>query len=333
MSSLVDLLRDEIRRDGPLPFRRFMQAALYHPEHGYYRNAHDPFGAHGDFYTAEQLQPVFGILIAARIRELYHQMHRPPDFTIVEIGAGRREMAAAFEEWSYIPVDLPGPALPERVHGVVFANEFFDALPIDVAVRRNGCFREQCVDWNGRFVWVDGPPAVGDIADYLGRYFPMPVEGARYEVPLEALYWMDRIAHTLAAGFAFIIDYGYTSAEIARFPQGSLMSYHRHQAMEDVLDDPGRRDITAHVAFTALQDRAAQAGLRTVRFETLAQTLLAAGEPDQFASALAGAAQPDLLRRRLQLKTLLFDMGETFRTLLLKKEEDEGKEASARAAK
>ena len=42
---------------------------------------------------------------------------------------------------------------------------------------------------------------------------------------------------------------------------------------------------------------------------------LAAGEADQFASALAGEDEP---RCRLQLKTLLFGMGESFRTLLQK---------------
>jgi SAM-dependent MidA family methyltransferase len=67
------------------------------------------------------------------------------------------------------------------------------------------------------------------------------------------------------------------------------MSYRRHQADEDVLADPGARDITAHVPFTALQEHGARLGLETVRFETLAQTLLAAGEPDQFAAALAAS--------------------------------------------
>jgi hypothetical protein len=50
----------------------------------------------------------------------------------------------------------------------------------------------------------------------------------------------------------------------------------------------------------------------------LAQTLLAAGEPDQFAAALAASTREEELQRRLQLKSLLFGMGETFRTLLQK---------------
>ena len=68
MTPLGVLIRDEILRGGPMPFRRFMELALYHPEYGYYRRARDPFGKEGDFYTAEQVQPVFGVLVAARIR-------------------------------------------------------------------------------------------------------------------------------------------------------------------------------------------------------------------------------------------------------------------------
>jgi SAM-dependent MidA family methyltransferase len=73
------------------------------------------------------LQPVFGILMAARIRQLYREMGEPRDFTVVELGAGRREMAAAFSEWRYVPVEIDSGELPEHFRGVVFSNEFFDA--------------------------------------------------------------------------------------------------------------------------------------------------------------------------------------------------------------
>jgi SAM-dependent MidA family methyltransferase len=320
VSPLGEILRDEIRRAGPISFRRFMEAALYDPAHGYYRRARDPFGRQGDFYTAEQIQPVFGILMAARIRALWQEMGAPPDFTVVELGAGRGEMADAFCEWRYVPVDLNHdaamPTLPHRFRGVVFANEFFDALPVDEVIFRDGGFREMLVDWDERFVWVAGPPARQELADYLRRYFPHPAEGALFEVNLDALAWQDRIARALETGFVITIDYGYTRAESVRFPRGTLMSYRRHHADEDVLADPGAKDITAHVPFTALEEHGARLGLEKVRFETLAQTLLAAGEPDQFAAALAGSTQEEELRRRLQLKSLLFGMGETFRTLL-----------------
>lgn len=310
MTPLTAILRAEIERGGLITFHRFMDAALYHPEYGYYRQPRDPFGKDGDFFTAEQLQPVFGILIAARIRSLYREMGEPAGFTVVELGPGRGEMAEALDNIKFVAL---GGDLPERFEGVVFSNEFFDALPVHRVVWIDGEPRDSLVGWgDDGFVWVDGPPATGEIRDYVERYFPESPGRSSAEVNLEAVRWMERIAGSLERGFVFTIDYGYTAAESIRFPAGTLMSYRRHTATEDVLADPGGRDITAHVCFPALEGR----GLKTRRFETLARTLLDAGEADQFAAALGG---PDEARRRLQLKTLLFGMGETFRTLLQEK--------------
>jgi SAM-dependent MidA family methyltransferase len=320
MSPLHELLAAEIVRDGPMPFRRFMEMALYHPGLGYYRRPRDPFGKEGDFYTAEQVQPVFGILMAARVRRLYREMGEPPGFTVVELGAGRREMAEAFSEWRYVPVDIDSGALPELFTGVVFSNEFFDALPVEAAVYRRGRFRRQCVGWaDGRFVWDTGGAAPEEVERYLRRYYPPPEEGRCYEANLAALEWMGRIGRALEVGSVLTIDYGYTRAESVRFPAGTLMGYRRHTAREQVLEDPGGGDITAHVNFSALEEMGAETGLRSVRFESLAQTLLAAGEPDHFSAALGGDPATEL-RRRMQLKTLLFGMGESFRVLLQSKE-------------
>lgn len=320
MNPIEELLRDEIRRNGPISFHRFMDAALYHPEHGYYRRPRDPFGRHGDFYTAEQIQPVFGILIAARIRQLYREMGSPTGFTVVELGAGRQEMAEALSEWRYLPIERGADELPEGFCGVVFSNEFFDALPVEVVVFEAGQFHEFRVGVHSEgFGWVRGDRARPEIEEYLRRYLPPAAEGNVFEVNLDALGWLERIARVLEAGYVFTIDYGYTRAEAVRFPRGTLMTYHRHSAREDALAEPGGRDITAHVCFTALEERGAELGLERVRFESLAQTLLAAGEADQFAAALAGPAPVEQLRRRMQLKQLLFGMGETFRTLIQRK--------------
>jgi SAM-dependent MidA family methyltransferase len=317
MTPLGELLAEEIRARGPIPFRRFMEAALYHPQYGYYRRPRDPFGKQGDFFTAEQMQPVFGILMAARIRQLRQEMGNPSEFTVVELGAGRGEMAEAFSEWRYVPVDLDAGELPKHFVGVVFSNEFFDALPVDVAVWRGGVFREQRVAFEGgRLRWQTGERVPEETGQYLRAAFPEPEEGRWYEANLDAALWMERIAGALEDGYALTVDYGYTRAESIRFPEGTLMGYRRHTAREDVLEEPGERDITAHVNFTALQEAGAAHGLKTERFETLARTLLAAGEPDQFSAALGAADPREELRRRMQLKTLLFGMGETYRALL-----------------
>ncbi len=262
-----------------------MEVALYHPEFGYYRRGRDPFGRHGDFYTAEQVQPVFGRLISKLVRELCAETGGGD---VAELGAGRGEMASFFEDLRYTGIDIDSGELPAAMRGVIFSNEFFDALPVDVFV--DG--REQHVVFdNGRFGFSEKGESI-------------------IERNSTALEWLERAASVLQDGYILSIDYGYTERERIRFPQGTLMSYRRHIASENVLSDPGERDITSHVNFTELQEHGERIGLETVRFETLAQTLLRAGESDQFASVT------NTFEERMQLKTLLFGMGETFRVLL-----------------
>ena len=273
MTPLERILSDEIAQRGPIPFHRFMEAALYHPEHGYYRRpGRDPFGRDGDFFTAEQIQPVFGILVAARIRSLFREMGEPSDFTVVELGAGRGEMTEALSEFRYLPIDVGSGELPQSFRGVVFSNEFFDALPVHRVVWVDGAPRESLVDWrDGGFVWVNGEPVTGAVRDYVDRYFPDLPDRSSAEVNLAALEWIERISRSLESGYLFTIDYGYTSRELKRFPAGTLMSYRRHTPSEEVLSGPGQRDITAHVSFTALEEHGKRHGLRTARFETLSE--------------------------------------------------------------
>ncbi|HET6372110.1 MAG TPA: SAM-dependent methyltransferase, partial [Candidatus Polarisedimenticolia bacterium] len=91
---LVAWLRDRIRARGPLPFVEFMEASLYHPEHGYYCRDGATTGPDGDFYTSPDVHPAFGRLIArqvAEIAEASQEAHDP--FTIVEVGPGTGKLA------------------------------------------------------------------------------------------------------------------------------------------------------------------------------------------------------------------------------------------------
>lgn len=314
MTPAGELLRDEIRRSGAIPFSRFMEIALYHPEHGYYRRERDPFGKSGDFYTAEQLQPVFGLLIRRLVRKVF-TVWGGDTGTVIELGAGRKEMAPYFAEWEYIPIDAASGEWPRRERAVVFANEFFDALPVDVVEKHDGEVRTVLVECDDeRFVWRLGGLAEGETREFVQRFTPDLEEGQRIEVNLAASRAIDRLTGQIGEAHLMAIDYGYTSRELIRFPQGTLMGYRKHQALEEVLEEPGERDITAHVNFTALEQHALERGWKKVTYESLAQTLLRAGEEDQFAEALGEEAG-----RRQQLKTLLFSMGEMFRTMMLTK--------------
>lgn len=305
VTPLAALIREEIGSKGPIGFDRFTELALYHPTYGYYtRKDRDPFGTRGDFYTASQLQPVFGRVIARVLRGLRAELGELEDFTVVELGAGRGEMAEALKEFRYVPVEVgrSAPAMPEKITGVVFSNEFFDALPVRSIERREEKWHERLVDFaGGRFVFTPG-----------GRIECFDTTQTIAEVHDAAFSWMKKIARHLDRGFVLTIDYGYTNSETLRFPQGSLMSYHRHIASEDVLTDPGERDITSHVPFDVLREAGEEAGLKTIRFETMSQFLLRVGESDQFAELVQGGGE-------LALKTLIYGMGESFRVLLQRK--------------
>ena len=327
MTPLGELIAGEIRREGPLPFPRFMEMALYHPELGYYRRPRDPFGIGGDFYTNAQLQPVFGRLLAQQIDTWRHEMGRPEDFTVVEMGAGRGETTAEIQHClpglTCLTVDLATGELPKRFRGVVICNEFFDALPVHSVERKDKGLVEHYVDLAADgFDWAEGSLSDSRLKDYLQSYTPRLAEGQKVEVNLEALDQLEKIARSLDSGYVLTIDYGYTADEIAggrRLPGGSLMSYVKHQASEDVLANPGERDITAHVNFTGLEKRGEELGFSSSALQTQAMFLSEIGRQDDFQAALEASSEAESLHLRMQLKTMLFGLGETFRVLVQRK--------------
>ena len=318
---LARIIAEEIRADGPMPFRRFMELALYHSRHGYYVGERDPFGAGGDFYTNAQLQPVFGRLLAQQIGRWRQELGSSENFSVMELGPGRGEIGTQVRECApdidWVGVDY-GDRWPQRpVRGVVLCNEFFDALPVDSVERTSeGWLRRGVGLSGGRFCWRTVGPVQAD------PYWPDIEPGRRIESCDAQVAVLRRIADSLERGWILVIDYGYTRCEIesgGRFLDGSIMGYSRHRADPDVLLEPGCRDITAHVNFSALEDAARGAGLEVTPVRSQQAYLLSLGEPDGFAFALAADSERRAAQLRMQLKTLLFGLGETFRVLVLRK--------------
>src|SRR3977135_685203 len=91
--SLVEFIRDTIRRRGPVTFEWFMEQALYHPELGYYSSGRCAIGRRGDYFTTVSVGPLFGRLFAAQVVEVREALGRPADFVIVEQGAHQGDFA------------------------------------------------------------------------------------------------------------------------------------------------------------------------------------------------------------------------------------------------
>ena len=151
--------------------------------------------------------------------------------------------------------------LPDRLSGVVIANELLDNLPVAMAVRTGNGWTERWVGVEDEalvLVPVDARPEVADWAERFG--LPAPERGL-VEVQLAAGEWLEAILDRLDSGTVLLIDYGDTAENLEkRRVEGTLRTYRAHHLGPHPLDEPGETDITVDVNFTALIDRSVQLG-------------------------------------------------------------------------
>jgi len=222
-------------------------------------------------------------------------------------------------ERAHVFESLEAAASPAGENMIVFGNEFFDALPVEVVDYR-GALRIGLE--NGKFVERFDRPTLAEV-EFLDRYSVRPEKGERVEATLMALQMMERTAEVFEGrrGFLVVIDYGYTREEqLAGRHRDTVMSYRQHTASTSPYEAPGEQDITAHVNFTAIRARGLQRGLEPVALLTQSQFLIGIGEETQFADAFQDCKLPqERAKVALQLKHLISPtgMGETFQVLLM----------------
>ncbi|MCU1301428.1 MAG: hypothetical protein JWQ87_1712 [Candidatus Sulfotelmatobacter sp.] len=356
MSLLRQKIEQEIRERGPIPFSRYMELCLYDAELGYYSRNAKQFGNAGDFYTSSDVHAVFGRLLARQFDEMWRTLSSPASIELVEYGPGRGLFAQDVLDWSekkfpdffhalrYVLIES-SPALRARINeilahwlesgkavlakmdsldigvtsAIVFANEFFDALPVDI-LSTKGSLRIDARD--GRFVetWAQASP---EELEFLDRYSVHPEPDERIEAPLAAQQIMDNVAANIPHGFIVAIDYGYTREELlAGRHRGTLKAIRQHSISTNPYEAPGEQDITADVNFTALAAVAEKLGMQTHKLVTQSQFLMGIGEANQFADAFEECRLPqERAKVAMQLKHLVTPagMGESFHVLVASK--------------
>jgi SAM-dependent MidA family methyltransferase len=238
-----------------------------------------------------ELGPGRGTMMADALRaiRILPAFHQAISVHLVEASPALREQQrlklsdAAYVEWYDSIEDVPeGPA-------IILANEYFDALPIHQAVKRE-------TGWHERVIEVDeGIFAYGVAEDPMPRFdvlLPPHVRAA----PNGAIFeWRPNneimtIARRVRdqGGAALIIDYGHTRSDA-----GDTFQAVAKHAFSNPLQHPGDADVTAHVDFQALAHAAEAIGARAhgpveqgaflhrLGIEKRAQTLMKNASPEQ----------------------------------------------------
>ena len=312
MNILYDIILEEIKKNGVLPFARFMELALYHPGHGYYEREKTP-GRDGDFYTSVSVGNLFGELLAFQIAEWLETENVPAThrWQLVEAGAHDGRLAHDILSWmrehrpkfservEYIILepstrrrgwqeerlkDFPnvrwvadlGDPIIQAVQGIVFSNELLDAMP----VHRFGwdAKQQKWFEWGvavecNRFIWSRiGETTFTTHHPELDAVLP---DGYVVEVSSAAKRWWREAAKILKNGRLMTIDYGLATDELfsPSRTKGTLRAYFKHRANDDLLANAGEQDITAHVNFSAIQGVGEEAGLFTEFFGTQSKFL------------------------------------------------------------
>jgi SAM-dependent MidA family methyltransferase len=279
-SPLLSEIKKLIKSSGPMPVWRYMELCLMHPKHGYYLSR-DPLGREGDFTTAPEVSQMFGELLGLWAASVWKAIGSPPLLRLIEIGPGRGTMTAdalralrvlppLYQALSIHLVEV-NPVLREKQKAtlsgtrnltwhdtiddvpdgpsVIFANEYFDVLPIHQAVKReNG--------WHERTVELDdgGKLAFGAASEPIPRFEVLLPPWVR-AAPVGAVFeWRPdaeimKIASRVRdqEGAALVIDYGHLRSDAG----DTFQAIARH-SFADPLKNPGEADVTAHVDFQAL---------------------------------------------------------------------------------
>lgn len=314
MSVFHQTIVDEVRRRGRVTFAEFMGWALYHPEHGYYAAGAGRLGRGGDFFTSVQVGGLFGRLLAESFTEMWDLLGSGR-LTLVELGASDGALAeqvmkaleakgrikgvslhlveksraareAARRRLARYPKvrlweDLEEFEHTAGVEGVVYSNEFFDALPVHRVRMESGALRELfVVERDGNLVEAAGDPSTLRLAKYLEEQGVVLEEKQSAEVCLGAEDVMEHVGRSLARGFVLTVDYGEPSLDLYRPERrdGTIRVFSKHAVGGDPFQDVGGRDITAHVDFGRLAELGRREDLEPLVFCSQGSYLMNSGE-------------------------------------------------------
>jgi SAM-dependent MidA family methyltransferase len=286
-------------------WRPAMERALYAPEGGFYRR---PEGPAGHFRTSVHASPQYGEAVGRLLLEVDEALGHPEEIALIDVGAGRGELVGqlagllpgrlraygvelAARPDGLVPEVHWRDTVPQGAVGLLFANEWLDNVPLDLAERDDaGVLRYLEVDESGA-ERLGGPLEPADAA-WVARWWP---EGDRVEIgrPRDEA-WAAAVG-ALERGLAVAVDYAHRKSTRPTF--GTLTGFRAGREVAPVPD--GSCDLTAHVALDAVAAPGVHS-LWTTQREALRALgvsgarpplALASSDPAGYLRALAGAGE------------------------------------------
>jgi SAM-dependent MidA family methyltransferase len=152
--------------------------------------------------------------------------------------------------------------------GIHFSNELLDSMPVHLIISTGRGWREKFVGVEqDSFIFTD--QAIVDPA-LRAQVAKLPVRAAGYEteVNLATFDWLDRVSAKLIRGYIMVSDYGFVRDEFytPHRTSGTLQVRARHQYLASPFEQIGYADISAHVEWTSLAERAQENGLNILGF-------------------------------------------------------------------
>ena len=361
MLSLSERLRARIQSKGPISFHDFMAGALYDQEAGYYCRERQRWGREGDYRTSPERSVLFAATFAKYFARLFHELGSPPNWLVLEAGAGSGQFAEGvldtlrlrspevFKATRFVIDELSGSSramAAERLArfgsqvefafmadlksipiGIIFSNELLDAFPVHRVTLRNGELAEFFVDTNeaGEFEWSTQQPAIPELENYFAGLPQRLTEGQIAEVNLGARKWIGAAAQLLERGYLVTVDYGATAAELLSSSvraDGTLRSFSGHHFVDDLLAEPGERDITSSVNWSDVMQTGSGYDLQTIAFERQDRFLMSEGlleELELRVSETADEAEKSQLRASCRELILPDGMAASFQVLVQEK--------------
>jgi len=276
-----EIINKILKNKKSISIEQYIKICLY-GNNGYYKNA-NVIGKKGDYITAPEISQLFGDLIGLFIFSVWKNKINNP-YNLIELGPGKGTLLidilnitknfSKFQKSTYVNLIETNVNLIDEQKkniqnfkfsnkkiiwlddfntkitkpAIIFANEFFDCLPIRQFYRKNNKWFEKMINFNQQnknFFFEDKETSHKKLSNYVENND----EINNLEISKSRDKYFNKICKHLriVGGMAIIVDYGYFNK-----PNYLTLQSLYNNKRSNVLDNPGKQDITSLVDFKQL---------------------------------------------------------------------------------